>query len=295
MAKREDFKVGMRVKALEDQDGLPITCELGTVVFVGLNIGIEFDENVEGHSCDGKAKQGHGWFVPPEKLEIIEDKKLFKIGDKVRVVTSNIDRHGVCRYENEIGTITAIDKNYAYPYLVKGTSYGNELWCTVKALVEDKKEERKKDEFRPGDRVRVFAAVGKKNVKNAIGTLIGKQESLPSSWLIEFDEDIEGHKGNGIIGIDGKELTCESKRGWYVMENLFKLLGEGDFDFSIETDVYIPKPIEVVVIKFTYEELFQLRFAHRQGFVYAAKMNNELWFFKEDPNYPSAFKIAEVI
>ena len=217
----------------------------------------------------------------------------YKVGDRV------IGIGNIAGYNSKPGVIVQIGEGSGYNYLVKYDHGEARIWSKIKSLIEDKKEERKKErkegEFRPGDRVRVFATVGKKNVKNVVGTLIGNQQGMTNSWLIEFDDNIKGHDGNGIKGVDGKELTCKQGHGWYVFNELFKLLGEGDFDFSIETDVYTPKPVKVVVLSFSYEELFKLRFAYRQGFVYAAKMNNELWFFKEDPNYPSAFRIAEVI
>ena len=294
-----DFKVGMRVKALHDHMGRSIKGLIGTVRSCNGSVGVEFDANMHGHDLGGLCEKGYGWYVPCNILEVIEDKKepKYKIGDKVIVATSNIDgRLKKCKYENEIGTIVSIDDSYEYPYAVDGTSYGGTLYVTVKGLAEEKKEERKLGEFRPGDRVMTRCTVGRAEMKNQIGTVIG---SWNGDYLIEFDNDINGHNGFGNRDADGNILKCKHKHGWYVNPLKLDLIKEGEgeprFDWTIETDVYTQKPIEVVVLSFSYPELAQLRFAHRQGFVFAAKMNNELWFFKEDPRYPSAFRIEGVI
>lgn len=228
----------------------------------------------------------------------------FKVGDKVIVATSNIDTGGKCKYENEIGTIRYIDESYEYPYAVDGTSYGSTLWVTVKGLAEDKKKDRKPGEFLPGDRVKANCAVGRAGKEGQIGRVIGK---YTYDYLIEFDNHITGHDGLGNKDADGNLLIGKNKHCWYVPARNLILIEEGkdgkdgkrdfDWDWDIETDVYTPNAIEVpiVLLSFSYTELFQLRFAYRHGFKYAAKMNNELWFFKEDPHYPSAFKITEVI
>lgn len=34
---------------------------------------VEFDKNILGHSCDGLARGGYGWFCLPHALEVLRD------------------------------------------------------------------------------------------------------------------------------------------------------------------------------------------------------------------------------
>lgn len=75
------FKVGDRVKYVSDVscDGNDnIIGKMGTVVdteeldFDYKRIGVEFDEDVKGHSCDGKGKAHHCWNVPISRVEKVK-------------------------------------------------------------------------------------------------------------------------------------------------------------------------------------------------------------------------------
>jgi hypothetical protein len=67
------FKIGDRVKCIG------ITAKgygkLGTVRRVGESIGVEFDENVNGHYLDGSCKDGHGWWIKSSDLELVTESK----------------------------------------------------------------------------------------------------------------------------------------------------------------------------------------------------------------------------
>lgn len=64
----DEFKVGDRVR---HEKGV------GTIVFndgsTEMNFAVEFDEYMEGHTCEGKAKRGHGWWCSAHELTKIED------------------------------------------------------------------------------------------------------------------------------------------------------------------------------------------------------------------------------
>ena len=103
------FKVGDRVKYVskEPYDGKSsIIGELGTVVYTEdidskyeKRVGVEFDRNINGHTCVGCGKNGHCWHVPVDRVEKVKteystletdnsDPREWEVGDKVVVVRS---------------------------------------------------------------------------------------------------------------------------------------------------------------------------------------------------------------
>lgn len=72
------FQVGSRVRV---KDGMAFTNKKtvgieGTVVGYYMDnpniINVEWDLDVHGHNCEGKAKYGHGWNYPVGSLELVE-------------------------------------------------------------------------------------------------------------------------------------------------------------------------------------------------------------------------------
>lgn len=79
-----DLKVGDRVLALEGHDGASTEGKYGRIVSVSSReLGVEFDEPVDGHTCGGRAKDNHGWNMPSRKLKKVEEmskpKRTFKL------------------------------------------------------------------------------------------------------------------------------------------------------------------------------------------------------------------------
>lgn len=74
MDKCADFYVGDRVIYIgNDECGLR-TGYTGTIkMFDPPSVGVEWDEDVEGHDLDGTCLPNHGWFVRAEFLEHIND------------------------------------------------------------------------------------------------------------------------------------------------------------------------------------------------------------------------------
>lgn len=73
--------------------------------------------------------------------------------------------------------------------------------------------------FKIGDRVKALKPVGRKDVCDAIGTIIcikcfGEEETL----LVEFDDNIDGHRGDSSTKT-GKENHC-----WYVNNENLELI-----------------------------------------------------------------------
>lgn len=83
------FKVGDRVKCI----GTTIKGygKVGTVRRTGDSVGVEFDEDIDGHTLAGCCEDGHGWWIGSSGLELVTESKpkserpprRFKVGDKV--------------------------------------------------------------------------------------------------------------------------------------------------------------------------------------------------------------------
>ena len=72
------FKVGDRVSCIEAHWGTLQVGDLGTVIIVrdydfGIDYGIEFDNEVKGHDCEGKGKDGHCWWMNEYEIELAKD------------------------------------------------------------------------------------------------------------------------------------------------------------------------------------------------------------------------------
>lgn len=94
-----NFKIGDKVRGKGSQSGINLTGEYGTICDMHKDsILIEWDRSIydisggtdHGHSCDGKAKDGHGWniYLGADILDLAAIAPLpfvgFKIGDRVR-------------------------------------------------------------------------------------------------------------------------------------------------------------------------------------------------------------------
>lgn len=79
------FKIGDRVKCI----GITIKGygKLGTVRKIGGSVGVEFDENVDGHTLDGCCKDGHGWWIGSPSLELVTESKPKEEFVNVRFLT----------------------------------------------------------------------------------------------------------------------------------------------------------------------------------------------------------------
>lgn len=49
----------------------------GRIVCTGhRDYGVEFDDHIGGHDCEGHAREGHGWYVPERYLRVIKTNKI---------------------------------------------------------------------------------------------------------------------------------------------------------------------------------------------------------------------------
>lgn len=82
------FGIGDRVRCIVDfpDDNSYITVgSMGTVCDVDNfsdSICVDWDDDVNGHSCQSMAKQSHGWNVSPKDLELVDgDNEPFECDD----------------------------------------------------------------------------------------------------------------------------------------------------------------------------------------------------------------------
>lgn len=63
------FKVGDRVRCIQDVEIYPSRGKLGTICSViGPYIGVAFDEEISGHTCNGICADGHGLYCFADKF-----------------------------------------------------------------------------------------------------------------------------------------------------------------------------------------------------------------------------------
>lgn len=74
------YKLGDRVTAIDDFMGKKLKGEKGRIIEVmGFGVSVEFDNNIEGHSCGGRGKEGHCWSVSYKTIEIDKPQDMKKI------------------------------------------------------------------------------------------------------------------------------------------------------------------------------------------------------------------------
>lgn len=88
---KKEFKVGYRVRCIKDSWYKSIEGKVGTVIKVdnsGLWVGVEFDENINGHDCLGIGKPNHCWNVSSDELELV-NKEVIVIYRKDREIIAH--------------------------------------------------------------------------------------------------------------------------------------------------------------------------------------------------------------
>ena len=71
---KDKFKVGDRIRYTCERTYLPIYGKVGTIISThNGGAGVQFDEYVGGHNCDGIGKLGYCYKLDVNNLEKIED------------------------------------------------------------------------------------------------------------------------------------------------------------------------------------------------------------------------------
>lgn len=80
------FEIGDRVCSIvdhPDDNQYIVIGSKGTVVYIDYNlIFVEWDDNVYGHTCDGRAKDGHGWNVEQFQIELEDDGVQYEFNEE---------------------------------------------------------------------------------------------------------------------------------------------------------------------------------------------------------------------
>ena len=85
------FKVGDRVKVKRVAQGWASSRMIGRTATVRVkqdyedNVGLEFDEDVDGHDLSGRVNDGYGYFLKSVELEDVKEKitGFLEIGDRI--------------------------------------------------------------------------------------------------------------------------------------------------------------------------------------------------------------------
>ena len=97
-----EVKVGDRVRAIRDDRDRRLEGKIGTVVDVeGFCVGVDFDSEINGHTCGGFARMGHGWYLTDYYLEYVGrcneyNKVIITIEDKTTIATLMKGRLVLC-------------------------------------------------------------------------------------------------------------------------------------------------------------------------------------------------------
>lgn len=207
------FKVGDRVKCI----GTTIKGygKVGTVRRTGDSVGVEFDENVDGHTLDGCCEKGYGWWIKSSDLELVTESKqetvsirfLTKqefvdkglwaytypkgwnsdghmnkyLGQSVVIPKSNIGSDGTFRYQDWTFKVT--------DYLVTEGASSSE---STPSPVIDTKPEKPPRRFKVGDKV-----------------------TYKSRAECNGSYNYGGEDQTGFVGIVESEMSYESDKGCY--------------------------------------------------------------------------------
>lgn len=115
------FQVGDRVRFIKKDykiGGINIVNELGVIREAetgASSVLVEFDNNIGGHSGNGKGKDNHCWWVmnSSEYLELVDNKdaKEINVGDRVKVIDTG------CAYSSYTGWVTKNAPEFATYYV----------------------------------------------------------------------------------------------------------------------------------------------------------------------------------
>lgn len=115
------FQVGDRVRCIKEDceiRSINIVNELGVIREAetgASSVLVEFDNNIGGHSGNGKGKDNHCWWVmnSSEYLELVDNKddKEINVGDRVKVIDTG------CAYNSYTGWVTKNAPEFAVYYM----------------------------------------------------------------------------------------------------------------------------------------------------------------------------------
>lgn len=116
-----EFQVGDRVRCIKKDyeiGGINIVNELGVIREAetgASSVLVEFDNNIGGHSGNGKGKDNHCWWVmnSSEYLELVDNKddKEINVGDRVKVIDTG------CAYSSYTEWVTKNAPEFAVYYM----------------------------------------------------------------------------------------------------------------------------------------------------------------------------------
>ena len=144
------FKVGDRVKCINDGGcGKNLSGKYGTIKVKHDDspYGVEFDKYICGHTCDGYAKNGHGWNCEESMLELADEKTnsilIYRDGLKVIAEDDNTGKTGIakCKPQDEFdfytGAKLALERLMGEEKKKVKFTDGMGIWCENKSQFDE--------------------------------------------------------------------------------------------------------------------------------------------------------------
>ena len=253
----KDFKIGDRVIGVNKyycpEDIIGAT---GKVIghYLDKYVTIEFDNIVKlGHSADRIGKSDFCYYLLPEQLKLIGrnskkrikkkmpdidpydeedwgyiqeklDKKIFKIGDKVKLSQYFIDKYKVpnsiesfaFRKASSFGTIINILGQFSYPILVDWDNKERETYAeTELEYYDDKRTKIKRPDIDPYDEEDwgyVQESINPESRFKEMSAILFNNKSEHDSLMIELEKD-------GYVWADGKQTPPTQKNHFFDYNN----------------------------------------------------------------------------
>jgi len=148
-----EFKVGDKVRAKGNIDGVDLTGKIGKVISVKKEssqpYAVEFDEEFsKGHSCESRGKNGYCRWATIDELELINSKSLHKTMEKkvynvliVSKKTGKVNKHQIVSAENEQSAILkafGVDVENVFIKITEEGSYTEDKPVTAILVKESK-------------------------------------------------------------------------------------------------------------------------------------------------------------
>ena len=246
------FKIGDRVKCI----GIPARGygKVGTVRQIKENVGVEFDEDIDGHTLDGCCKDGHGWWVGSSHLELVTESKPKEETVSIRFlreqefINKGLWRKNHPKGWNSDGHMNKyLGQSVVIPKSIIGSDgslvYENWTFQATDYIVTEWIPS-KIDDFKDVSRTIASSGITFKSVVTPIAKpekpprrfKVGDKVTYKSRAECNGSYNYGGEDQTGFIGIVESEMSYESDKGCYGLRVSTK---DGDFCYNmLESEFY---------------------------------------------------------
>lgn len=137
------FKVGDRVRAIREHDmNERIVGKTGRVVSErdeDNEVGVAFDDYINGHCCDGSVIDGYGWYVGVDALELVKDDEtivIYRKGDEVVALDKRTGKKAVAKCSPDDTFDFNVGAKLAFERLTNNVTF--RLLCIEDSILAEK-------------------------------------------------------------------------------------------------------------------------------------------------------------